>query len=94
MTDLELTKCCAKVMNCEHLLSAHPYIAYDPLKDDAQAFALDEYIVKAGYSIYMDKNRCGIEKRGYVWRTTLDMTLPENRRRVRVEAVSKIYDTR
>lgn len=108
MTDLELTKLCAEAMGWS--VTEHPTIGkvhfdlrelghfFDPLNEDAQAFALDAFILESGYCIYMTSGSCDIlpldnNKASFHWvnpSPNADMTKAENRRRIRVEAVAQI----
>ena len=114
MTDLKMTKLCADAMGYRwYEPGLNPYgdpgqkpciimgewgNEYDPLNKDAQAMALDTYIIKAGYCISYERDECEIypiegqseESHRPMFHWALDMTKPENRRRVRVECVAKL----
>ena len=112
MTDLEMTRLCAEAMEYEILPYQGGYIfikrlrrgeqEYKPLHDDAQAMALDQYILAADYCISYARDECEIyptegqtpETHRPVFYFKVDMTKPENRRRVRVECVAKMQKAR
>lgn len=104
MTDLEMMKFCAEAMKIPIIETGNklgiykmgvyiPGDDYDPLRDDAQAFALDTYITKAGCSIFISELEFVVWRTGAddVYQSFLDSNkLEESLRRVRVEAVAKI----
>jgi len=106
--DAELTKLCAEAMGLDFdyddtdvWVGTEPdstQYAYYPLANDAQAMALDQYILAADYCISYARDECEIyptegqtpEAHRPLYYSRLDMTKPENRRRVRVECVAKM----
>jgi hypothetical protein len=96
MTDFELTKLCWEALSGVAMdPDSNTAGIFDPLHDDAQAMALDGYIMEQRYCISMDREECDIypmenySKRP-VFSFRLDFTKPENRRRIRVECVAKM----
>jgi hypothetical protein len=70
---------------------------YDPLHDDAQCMALDQVMIDNGYCITYESDEYEIypndaEKRQPTYFKNVDMTKPENRRRMRVECVAKMQE--
>ena len=106
MTDLEMTRLCAEAMRITlypwksgagffHYggSDANGIEDYDPLHDDAQAMALDGWMLSAGLGFVFSPNHAsfywqssGVE----IYRALADMTQPNNRRRARCTCVAQM----
>ncbi len=102
MTDLEMTWLCAAAMGAAsdgrswHFPDADPGDAdYYPLTDDAQAMALDGYLLERGWLGLFPEGLTLTDTRGRdIVHFKGDMHDPANRRRARVECVAKLQQAK
>jgi len=109
MTDLEITRLCAEAMGLDwnkelarkearfdgHWLHGYERPPFDPLHDDAQAMALDEVVLKAGYHISVTPASFSVGRPNElpIYRALGQMTL-ETMRRCRCECVAKMQESK
>ena len=88
MTDIEITKACAKAIGMEEAF------LYDPLRFDAQNAALDDVLLKHGEYVMRNDGffYCDHRQGRSDFIHEADMTIAANRRRARCECVAKLSE--
>jgi hypothetical protein len=100
MTDTELTCWCAKALEFNERVESYHGRDFDPLHSAEQNEQLVSWLLREGYAMWLASTRSTIDRYDYnlhlpepmMW--SLDMTIPENRRRAICEAVAKVQKER
>lgn len=101
MTDLEMIKLCAEAMGVfgkitpsgEHIWMKGTVKRYDPLHDDAQAMALEDWLLERGSIMYFD-GRMKFMRRSYPREYWFHYGDRNGRRRAIVECVAKMQEAK